>query len=164
MFSDLLIARMIATTPRSMSKMEPTTSDVIFNNEWKLPHEVSNPCIHQGKNLFVQALGLLVQSLSLGGLSTDSAESLDSQSLSGLVDSSGPSLDVLECLLSSSAGLLGDDLSSLVLHQVGLLQSTDSLHLGSSEDAGFTSLSLSDDPMLHCFLLHALHRLHGFPH
>merc|ERR1712048_203446 len=145
-----------------MSKMEPTTSDVIFNNEWKLPHEVSNPCIHQGKNLFVQALGLLVQSLSLGGLSTDSAESLDSQSLSGLVHSGGPSLDVLEGLLSSSAGLLGDDLSVLVLHQVGLLQSTDGLHLSSSEDGGFTSLSLGDDALLHCFLLHTLHRLHGF--
>merc|ERR1719296_349971 len=107
--------------------------------EWNTPHDIQT--LVSSVRLFVQGSGLLQQSLSFAGFSSNRAESLDSQSLTSLADGCGPSSDVLEVLLSGSVGLLGDDLSVLVLHQVGLLQSTNGFYLGSTVYTGFTSLS-----------------------
>merc|ERR1719191_1947064 len=68
----------------------------------------------------VELLGLLVESSSL----LDCNEALDAQSLPGLLDGGSPALDVGVGLLASCHTLLGHDLATLVLDQVGLGQAS----------------------------------------
>merc|ERR1712003_2500 len=84
--------------------------------------------------LLVEGASLGEEGLSSLGLSTDDGESLDAEGLAGLDDSSVPGGNALVGLLSVGGSLDRDDLSGLVLLQVGLLQSTGGLDLGSTED------------------------------
>ncbi len=105
----------------------------------------------------VEGLDLGVQSLALGGLATDRAESLDAQSLAGLGGGDTPGGDLLAGggLLAGSGLLGGHDLSGLALLQVGLLQATGGLGLGALEDGDLGALALGDGGLLHGHLLHA---------
>merc|ERR1719245_2526491 len=112
----------------------------------------------QGIYLFlVERSAFGQQGLSLGGLATEGAESLDAEGLAGLLAGKGPLV-----LLSAGVRLLGHHLSVLVAHQVRLLQATGGFFLGSAEDRGFGALALGDLGDLHGFALHGF--LGGFFH
>merc|ERR1719221_1568641 len=120
--------------------------------------------------LLVEAASLRQEGLAGLGFTTDSGESLDAQSSTGLLHSGSPLVHVA-FLLSGSARLLGDDLAPLVPHEIGLLETTASLFLLPGEDSGLAPLALRDLADLHGPLhathghllhagLHGLHALH----
>merc|ERR1719183_2498039 len=132
---------------------------------------VTYPSHTMKRLLLVEALGLLEEGLSLGALATNGLEALDVECLAGLHDGLMPATNGLgEVLLGPVGRFHGNNLSVLVLLEVGLLQATGSLGLGTTEHRGLCALTLGNDGLLHHAPLHALHGgllhalLHGLLH
>ena len=101
-------------------------------------------CTVSANCLLVQAADLLEEGLTLGGLSSHRAEALDAEGLAGLGGGDTPAGNATTTLLGGSRGLAGHNLTALVLHQVGLGQSTDGLLLLAGEDASLGATATSD--------------------
>ena len=101
------------------------------------------------------SFGLRIKSLALGRLAIHSAEAVDAQLLPGLHQSRVPGFDVLESLFTLGIGGLGDDLPSLVLHQICLAMPRGSLLLRALEDGNLCALATRN--LAYGLLLHHLH-------